>query len=191
MVKELAYPFKEDRIRELSVGDAVRVSGRVFTARDRVHRYLADGGKSPVDLRNGALYHCGPVAVRHDGRWIIRAAGPTTSKRQELYMPWIIEHYRVRVVIGKGGMGEATREACAKFGCVYLQAVGGAAAVLAEAVQNVEGVHFMREFGQAEALWTLTIKDLEAVVTMDARGRSLHKRVRLASRRALNGMLRS
>lgn len=189
MTKELKYPFEEATVRALRVGDMVRVSGRIFTGRDRLHRYLFDGGKCPVDLRDGAVYHCGPVALRSEGRWRIRAAGPTTSMRQDLYMPAIIERHHVRVVIGKGGMGEGTRKACAEFGCVYLQAVGGAAAVLADAIREVEDVHLLKEFGMAEALWVLAVEGMDAVVTMDARGGSLHKRVKAASRRALRGVL--
>ena len=186
---ELNYPFSEAGVRALRVGDKVRLSGRVFTARDRLHKHLAEGGRSPVDFRDGCIYHCGPIMVREDGGWRAVAAGPTTSIRQELHTPWVIEHSGVRVLIGKGGMGEATRKACMAFGCVYLQAVGGAAGVLAQAIQRVAGVHFLREFGQAEALWELDVIGLEAVVAMDSRGRSLYRRVQNASHRALKEVL--
>jgi tartrate/fumarate subfamily iron-sulfur-dependent hydro-lyase beta chain len=185
MIRELQYPFTLEKIRELRVGDRVAVSGRVFTGRDRAHKYLADGGKCPVDLRDGALYHCGPVVMRKEDGWVVRAAGPTTSVRQEPYMARIIGEHHVRVIIGKGGMGEATRKACAQCGCVYLHAVGGAAAVLAGGIERVAGVHFLSEFGPTEAMWEFEVKGLEAVVTTDARGRSLHNRIRAASKRAL------
>jgi fumarate hydratase class I len=167
----------------------VRLYGRVFTGRDRLHKHLRDGGCCPVDLRDGCLYHCGPICVRQDNRWQIHSAGPTTSARQEPYTPWLLEHGGVRVLVGKGGMGDGTRKACMTFGCVYLQAVGGAAAVLAGAIERVDGVHFLREFGQAEALWELEVNGLEAVVAIDARGRSLYRRVANASRRALKELL--
>jgi fumarate hydratase class I len=185
MTKEIEYPFTLAKIRELKVGEAVSVSGRVFTGRDRIHKYLAYGGKCPVDLKDAAIYHAGPVAIRKEGVWVIRAAGPTTSMREEPYMAKIIEQHRVRMIIGKGGMGEATRKACVKYGCVYLQAVGGAASLLAQSIKEVHGVHFMGEYGATEALWDLTVKGFRAVVTIDASGRSLHRRIQRSSKKAL------
>ena len=188
MIKELDYPFTLQKVKQLRVDEMVNLSGKVFTGRDRLHAYLFEGGKCPVDLKDGAIYHCGPVMVRKDRMWVVRSAGPTTSIRQEPFMPWIIEHLKVRVIIGKGGMGEATRRACVKQGCVYLQAVGGAAALLASSIEQVGAVHFMKEFGAADAMWELAIKDLKAVVTIDATGRSLHKRIRISSKRALKSI---
>ena len=190
MIKELEYPFTQAKIRELKVGQRVAISGRIFTGRDRLHKYLFEGGKCPVDLKDGAIYHAGPVVLRKDGVWVIRAAGPTTSMREESFMARIIEQYKVRVIIGKGGMGEMTRKACAKYGCVYLQAVGGAASLLAVSIKEVHGVHFMAEFGATEALWDLTVKGLRAVVTIDASGRSLHRRIEKSSKKALARILK-
>ncbi len=181
----LEYPFLLEQARRLSVGDRVLVSGRIFTGRDRLHRFLAEGGKSPVNLRAGAIYHCGPVVIWEKGRWVVRAAGPTTSIREEPYLPEIIRRHGLSVVIGKGGMGEGTQKACAKYGCVYLHAVGGAAQVLADKITRVAGVHFLEEFGSAEAMWELLLKDFPALVTMDAHGRSLHERVAARSGRNL------
>ena len=177
----------------------MRVSGRVCTGRDRLHKHLAEGGACPADLRDGALFHCGPVVVPRspdpaqppDGRvgWRVVAAGPTTSVREEPYMARVIERFGVRVVIGKGGMGAATRAACARFGCVYLQAVGGAAALIAQRVTRVAQVHFLEEFGATEALWELDVEGLEAVVGIDAAGRSLYDEVRDASAVRLRHLL--
>src|SRR4051812_37341786 len=108
----LAAPISDEQIRALRVGDVVLISGRVFTGRDAVHAHLMKNDP-PVDLRGGVLYHCGPVVVKdaagggHDG-WRVTAAGPTTSIREEPYQAEIIRRYGVRVVIGKGGMGEKT-----------------------------------------------------------------------------------
>lgn len=190
MSKEIEYPFTAAGIRDLKFGQTVSLSGRIFTGRDRLHKHLSEGGKLPVDLKDSAIYHCAPIVQHKEGVWVVRAAGPTTSMRFEPYMAGIIEQHHVRVVIGKGGMGEATRKACIKCGCVYLQAVGGAAALLAESIEQVVGVHFLKEFGAAEALWELVVKNLEAVVTIDARGRSLHKRIKAASKKALKKILR-
>jgi fumarate hydratase subunit beta len=187
MIK-LSFPFTEEKIRALKVGDEVLISGIVFTGRDAVHKYLHDGGKLPagVNLRDGIIYHCGPVMLKQeDGSWKCTAAGPTTSIREEPYQGQIIHDYGVRGVIGKGGMGDRTMESCRQNGCVYLHAVGGAAQVLAECVKKVRNVYFAEEFGAPEAIWELEIEDFPAVVTIDAHGHSLHKEIFAKSQAAL------
>ena len=189
---ELRAPFREDAVRSLRAGDRVRVSGTVYTGRDRFHRFLADGNPSPVDLRGGALFHCGPVVVRDEaapGGWRVVAAGPTTSAREEPYMAGIVRREGLRAIVGKGGMGPSTAEACRECGCVYLQAVGGAAALLARCVKRVAAVHFLDEFGATEACWSLEVEDLPALVGVDASGRSLFDDVRASSRAALDRLL--
>ena len=180
-MKNLNYPFTLEAIKELHAGDSVRLSGIVFTGRDRLHKFLAEGGHSPVDLRDGALYHCGPVVVRQQDEWRVMAAGPTTSIREEPYMAQVIASHGVRVIIGKGGMGQRTLAACVSYGCVYLQAIGGAAALLARSVKRVEDVYFMDKFGSAEAMWELEAEGFELVVGMDSYGCDLYEETRLAS----------
>ena len=188
----LSFPFTEDKIRAFSVGDEVGLTGVVFTGRDAVHKYLHDGGELPpaVNLRDGILYHCGPVVLKDEqGQWKVTAAGPTTSIREEPYQGDIIRRFGLRAVIGKGGMGDRTLAACQEAGCVYLHAIGGAAQVLAECIKGVRGVYFMEEFGAPEAIWVLEVENFPAVVTMDARGNSLHREVFAASQLALQKRL--
>lgn len=176
----LTFPFTEEKIRALRVGDAVEISGIVFTGRDVVHKYLHEGGKLPmeVNLRDGIIYHCGPVVVKDEqGNWKVTAAGPTTSIREEPYQWQIIRDFGLRGVIGKGGMGDKTLEACREHGCVYFHGVGGAAQVLAECVKKVRNVYFLKEFGSPEAIWELEVERFPAVVTMDSHGNSLHREV--------------
>jgi fumarate hydratase subunit beta len=176
----ITLPFTEEKIRSLKVGDPVEISGIVFTGRDVVHKYLHEGGKLPpeVNLKNGIIYHCGPVVVKDEqGNWKVTAAGPTTSIREEPYQWQIIRDFGIRGVIGKGGMGDKTLSACREYGCVYLHGVGGAAQVLAECVKKVRNVYFLKEFGSPEAIWELEVERFPAVVTMDSHGNSLHKEV--------------
>jgi tartrate/fumarate subfamily iron-sulfur-dependent hydro-lyase beta chain len=184
----LNVPIREETIRALKVGDEVLLSGIVFTGRDAVHKHLHDGGELPqqVNLRDGVLYHCGPVVMKDEqGQWKVTAAGPTTSIREEPYQGDIIRKFSVRAVIGKGGMGDRTLAACQEAGCVYLHAVGGAAQVLAECVKSVRGVYMMEQFGAPEAIWELDVENFPAVVTMDANGNSLHREVFAASQAEL------
>ena len=177
---KLSFPFTEEKIRALKVGDEVLISGVVFTGRDAVHKYLYEGGKLPADvsLRDGILYHCGPVVLKDEkGEWKVTAAGPTTSIREEPYQWQIIRDFGIRGVMGKGGMGDQTLAACRDYGCVYLHTVGGAAQVLAECIKKVRNVYFLEQFGSPEAIWELEVQDFPAVVTIDAHGNSLHREV--------------
>ena len=180
-MKSLVYPFEEKAVRSLRAGDVVSVNGLVRTGRDRFHKHFADGGALPCDFRDGALYHCGPVVVKDSEGWHVVAAGPTTSVRENPYEPAFIATTGVRLVIGKGGMDSNVLAACRKQGSVYLQAVGGAAALAAQAVRRVRGVHFLEKFGAAEACWEFEMEDFRCVVAMDAHGRSLFDAVRKSS----------
>ena len=181
----LSYPFDEKQVRTLKAGDAVSISGRIYTGRDKFHKFFADGGKLPVDFRNGALYHCGPVVVGET----VRAAGPTTSVRENPYEPDFIARSGVRLIIGKGGMDAKTLAAMKKHGCVYVQAVGGGGAIYADAVKKVAGVSMLREFGAAEAVWHLDVVDFRGVVAMDAHGHSLFDTVRQSSKTKLTSLI--
>jgi fumarate hydratase subunit beta len=185
---KLSFPFTEEKIRALKVGDEVVITGTLFTGRDAVHKYLHEGGKLPpeVNLQNGILYHCGPVVIKDEqGNWKCVAAGPTTSIREEPYQWQVIRDFHLRGVIGKGGMGEKTLAACKEYGCVYLHAIGGAAQVLAEKIKRVRGVHMMDKFGAPEAIWEFEVEEFPAVVTMDSHGNSLHREVFAASQAEL------
>lgn len=177
----LRYPFDERQVRALKAGDAVSISGMIHTGRDRFHKFFADGGKIPVDFRDGALYHCGPVCVRDGDGWRVVSAGPTTSVRENPYEPAFIESSGVRVIIGKGGMDSATLAAMSRCGCIYVQAVGGAGALYAASVRRVAGVDLMDEFGAAEACWHFDVEGFRGVVAMDAHGRSLFADVAASS----------
>ena len=184
----LTTPIPESAIRSLKVGDEVAITGRLFTGRDAVHKYLHEGGALPpgVDFAGGVLYHCGPVVIKDDvGKWKCVAAGPTTSIREEPYQGQIIRDFGLRGVIGKGGMGDSTLAACKESGCVYLHAVGGAAQVLAECIRSVPNVYFLDKFGAPEAIWEFEVVDFPAVVTMDSHGNSLHKEIFAASQAEL------
>ncbi len=171
----LTPPLTEEAMRALRVGDVVLITGEVFTGRDAVHAHLMKN-PPPVDLHGAVLYHCGPVMLKQGDGWVTKAAGPTTSMREEPYQAEIIRRYGVRAVVGKGGMGAKTLAALKECGAVYLNGIGGAAQYYARAVEKVSGVELL-EFGIPEAMWRLRVRDFLAIVTMDAHGRSLHAEV--------------
>ncbi len=179
----LTTPVTEEQIGSLKVGDVVLLNGILHTGRDALHHHLLSHD-SPVDLNGAALYHCGPVALKNGNNWELTAAGPTTSIREEPYQADIIKKFRLRMVIGKGGMGAKTLTALKENGAVYLNAIGGAAQYYARCITKVHGVDFI-EFGIPEAMWHIEVKDFPAIVTMDAHGNSLHADVEKASGKEL------
>ncbi len=180
-------PLTEEKMRSLKVGDIVRITGDMYTGRDAVHAHLMKN-PPPVDLHGQILYHCGPVMLKKaDGSWEVKAAGPTTSIREEPYQADVLRRYGVRAVIGKGGMGAKTLAALQECGAVYLNGIGGAAQFYARTLDKVYGVHWM-EFGVPEAMWHLHATDFVAIVTMDAHGNSLHEVVEQATGEALEAL---
>ncbi|TCP58248.1 homodimeric fumarase (class I) [Tumebacillus sp. BK434] len=171
----LQAPITEAQVRDLKVGDVVIINGEMHTGRDAFHKYMMEPEHtSPVDLNGGVIYHCGPVMMKDQkGEWHVKAAGPTTSSREEPYQADIIKKFGLRAVIGKGGMGPKTLKGLQEHGAVYLNAIGGAAQYYARCVKKVKGVDLM-EFGVPEAMWHLEVEGFAAIVTMDSHGNSLH-----------------
>lgn len=204
-ITNLHIPISEEAIRALRVGDQVRLYGVAVTARDAGHKYVMDNFiKPPVVpegerslheelqrlLGGGVVYHCGPVVSRDaQGKWHFVSAGPTTSIREEPYEAAVIEHFGLRAVIGKGGMGPKTLAACQTFGAVYLHAVGGAATLIANSVKEVLTVYKKDELGVPEAFWVIRVEGFPAVVTMDAHGNSLHEQIFEASKARLDALI--
>jgi fumarate hydratase subunit beta len=181
--KKLATPLREEEIKELKVGDVVYLNGDVYTARDKAHQriieYLGTDTEAEIPIPKGAvLYHCGPLGRRKsNGEWEIIAAGPTTSSRMEATTPEIIEKLRIWGIIGKGGMGDGTRAALQRYGCVYFAMTGGAAVLTAARIKAVKAVYWT-DLGLAEAVWQLRVEDFgPLVVSMDAHGDSLYEQI--------------
>lgn len=180
----LTTPLSDEAIRALKVGDEVLLSGRVVLSRDAGHKFMTE--QKPEWLRpileDAVIYHCGPVVKQHeDGHWSFVSAGPTTSIREEPYQAEVLETYRVRGVIGKGGMGKKTSGGLQKVGACYFHTTGGAGALLAVRVKRVVDVKMLEEFGSPEAFWIIEVEDFPLVVTMDSHGGSLHADVEAQS----------
>jgi fumarate hydratase class I len=182
----LTPPLTEAQMRALKVGDVVLINGEMYTGRDNVHAYLMKNAP-PVNLNGSVLYHCGPVMLKQGDSWMIKAAGPTTSSREEPYQADIIKKYGIRAVMGKGGMGAKTLAALKECGAVYLNAIGGAAQFYARTIEKVLGVELM-EFGIPEAMWHIRVNNFPAIVTMDAHGNSLHAGVEKATGEVLEAL---
>jgi fumarate hydratase class I len=204
-MRNLTIPIPDEEIRQLKVGDPVTISGTIITGRDAVHKWMIDtfirktrqsqgddlevyDAIKPI-LDGGAIYHCGPVVAGLDtGDYRFVAAGPTTSIREEPYQGEVMQHFNLKGVIGKGGMGAQTLAACRDVPGVYLHAIGGAASLIAQSVQRVATVHKLN-FGVPEAIWVIEVQEFPVVVTMDSHGNSLHEEIETHSRQELERLL--
>ncbi len=170
--KILTTPFREEDIRSLKAGDVIYISGTMVTARDDGHKRLVKNGIFPeIDLEGLALYHAGPIVCENDaGGYDMVSCGPTTSMRMEKFQADFIEKSGVRLIVGKGGMGEKTAEACRKYGAVHGVFPGGCAVVAAKCVEEITGVEW-EDLGMPEALWKFKVKEFgPIIVNIDTHG---------------------
>lgn len=168
----ICTPLDDDAIRALRAGERVLISGALLTARDAAHRRLMDllegGRRLPVNLAGQVIYYCGP-APAPPGR-AIGAAGPTTSYRMDEFTPRL-HAAGLKATIGKGERGSAVREACREHCAVYLVAIGGAGALLAQRIVAAETVAY-DDLGP-EAIRRLVVEDFPCIVAYDAHGASV------------------
>lgn len=174
----LRTPLSEKDVRNLKVRSIVDLSGQIIAARDRAHQRLFEfataGRSAPFELEGSAIYHCGPLGRETGGKWEVLAAGPTTSARMERFEPEIIRRFRVRMIVGKGGMGPLTAEALRETGAVYCAIPGGASALIAKSIRKVKAVEWT-EHGIPEAVWLLEVERMgPLIVAMDSHMNSLY-----------------
>ena len=205
-MRKITIPISDDVIRSLHVGEPVQLTGVMLTGRDAVHKWMSETfikkTRPPQSddvqvyeairgyLKQGVLYHCGPVVSGVDtGEYKFVAAGPTTSTREEPYQADVMRYFNIKGVIGKGGMGAKTLQGCVETPGVYFHAIGGAASFLAQTVQKVVGVYKLEEFGVPEAMWVIEVKEFPVVVTMDSHGQSKHSLLDESSQHVLDNLL--
>ncbi|GAF82898.1 unnamed protein product [marine sediment metagenome] len=154
------------------MGTRVLISGVIYTARDAAHYRLVQaldkGDKPPFDLNGQTLYYMGPSPARPDQ--VIGSAGPTTSSRMDIYTPRLIAA-GIRAMIGKGNRSSAVKEAIKKYRAVYFATIGGAGALLAKSIKQVEVIAY-EDLG-AEAILRLNVEDFPAIVANDICGEDL------------------
>ncbi|MCS3900577.1 FumA C-terminus/TtdB family hydratase beta subunit [Methanococcus voltae] len=184
MQYHLKTPISKEDIKKLNVGDIVYLSGNICTGRDEAHITAIEEEKPPVDLKNGVIYHAGPIMKQKKtetgkttDEWECVAIGPTTSARMNKTEKKFIEITNISAIIGKGGMSDDLLSVFEEHSVVYLSAPGGCAALLAESVKKVESVHKLN-LGIPEAFWSLKVEEFgPLVVSMDSHCQSLYKNV--------------
>ena len=179
MEYHLKLPADAENIKKLKIGDILYVTGNIFTARDETHHMMLEKKVStlPFDPSKMALYHCGPLMKKTNGKWQVVSAGPTTSSRMEIFEDRFIEKFGIQVIIGKGGMGARTAKAMKELKAVYTAFVGGAAVVAAKGIKRVKEVHWL-DLGTPECLWVLEVEKFgPLIVGIDTNGDSLFQNV--------------
>lgn len=179
MEYHLNLPLKEDELKKLKIGDIVYITGKIFTARDQAHKKMLEmyrkGEKIPFNPSEMALFHCGPLIKKEKNRYIAVSAGPTTSARLSLLETEFIKAFGTKIIIGKGGMGEKFVEASKELGAVYLSYTGGAGALAARSIIEVEDVYWLEELGMPEAVWIFRVEEFGPTVVGIAKGETMYK----------------
>ena len=178
---KIETPISVEDLAEIRVGDRIYLTGIVVTARDLAHRRIVvENLKPPIDLNGLALFHAGPIVRKlKDGKWKIVSIGSTTSMRMEQYEDEFIHKTGVKLIIGKGFMGEKTAKACKRYGAIVTLYPGGCAALASKSIREVLGVYWL-DLGIPEALWVIRVEDFGPLTaTIDARGENLlNQRIR-------------
>ena len=174
MLHRLNTPVKREELAPLRAGDTVLLSGTVYTARDAAHLRMMEaldaGQPLPFPVEGSALYYVGPTPER-PGQ-VIGSAGPTTSGRMDAYSHRLLDLGQA-IMIGKGARNQAVKEAVVRSGAVYLAALGGAGALMAASVEELEVICW-EDLG-CEAVRRLTVRDLPLTVVLDTHGGDLYE----------------
>ncbi len=174
-MKKLRLPLSKEEIKGLHAGDAVTLSGVIYTARDCAHKRIfacLDAGMPlPFDLKDATIYYAGPCPAK-PGR-VSGSCGPTTSARMDSFAPRLFD-LGLNCAVGKGEMCEEVRQALMRDTACYFAAVGGAGAIYGNAIKKSECVAF--EDLLSEAVYRLEVEDFPAVVAMDCYGESVYKK---------------
>ena len=173
--KILTTPIGAEDLADIKIGDVIYLSGHIVTCRDVPHRRVVQEGRElPLDIRGGAILHAGPI-IRKTGEksFEMVSVGPTTSMRMEKFEREFIAKTGVRLIVGKGGMGESTMSGCKEFGTIHCVFPAGCAVVAATQVEQIESADWT-ELGMPETLWKCRVKEFgPLIVSIDAHGNNL------------------
>lgn len=174
MAKIVNLPLTDETVRELKAGDRVLLNGIMYTGRDAAHKRIVElinkNEQLPMDIKNQTIYYVGPCPAKPGQA--IGSAGPTTSGRMDAYAPLLMDH-GLKGMIGKGLRSKQVVDSIIKNNAVYFAAIGGAGALLAEAIKEAEVIAFP-DLG-AEAIYKLRVENFPVTVVIDNEGNDLYK----------------
>jgi L(+)-tartrate dehydratase beta subunit len=195
---ELHLPCTEAQVRALRVNDTVTLQGTLHGIRDATQIHMFDRGRrTRLDLQGHAVIHTAPnvrkvpVDAAHPAGYAPLCIGTTTSERMERFTKPLMQREGVRLIVGKGGLREASAAAFAELGGAYVAIVGGTAALETTWIEAIEDVDL--DDLHPESLWRFRIRDFgPLLVAMDSHGASLYDIVRRDARarreRVLQGL---
>lgn len=180
---DLTPPIDKAAVQALLVGDTVTLSGVLFGIRDATQIQMFDHGRATrFDLRGHAVIHTAPNVRRversaqHPAGYAPICVGTTTSARMERFTRPLMERCGVRLILGKGGLMEASRQAFMDLGGAYLAVIGGTAALETTWIEAIEDVDL--DDLNPEGLWRFRVRGFgPLLVGMDAQGGSLYRDV--------------
>lgn len=174
MEKHITTPFTKEKIRDLKAGDSVLITGVIYTARDAAHERMTinfkKGEPFPIDLEDNVIYYAGPCPAKPGE--VIGSCGPTTAGRMDAYTPLLLDN-GLGCMIGKGARDRGVVDAMKRNVAVYLGAIGGAGALIAESIKKSDVVAY-DDLG-TEAIRRLEVEDFPAVVLIDSEGNDLYE----------------
>ncbi len=176
MKRVITTPITYESIKDLKIGDCVYLSGVIATCRDAGHKRVLTENRLPesMSLADGAIFHAGPIIRQEEGGgYSVVSVGPTTSRRMESAEAAFIAKTGVRLIVGKGGMKEATAKACREYGAIHCAFPGGCALVAADSVRSVKAAEWL-DLGMPEAFWVFEVEELgPLIVSVDTKGNNL------------------
>lgn len=174
MTKKINLPITEADIKDLKAGDSVLLSGTILTGRDAAHKRLfeliQDGKELPVDIKGELIYYVGPAPAKPG--YAVGPAGPTSSYRMDKYAPSLLD-LGLKGMIGKGARNNDVVDAIVRNKCVYLVAIGGAAALIAKSIKAEEMICY-EDLG-TEAIRRYTVEDFPCIVAIDREGNNVYE----------------
>ncbi len=184
---DLRMPCSEADVRKLRTGDHVTLQETLFGIRDATQIHMFDKGRNTrFDLNGHAVIHTAPnvrkvePSEQYPAGYAPICIGTTTSARMERFTRPLIKQFGVRIIIGKGGLGDESLKAFEDLGGVYLAIIGGTAALETTWIETIEDVDL--DDLNPESLWKFRIRDFGPLrVAMDSHGGSLYDTVRRAA----------
>lgn len=175
--KILTTPIKAEDLEDIKIGDVIYLNGHIVTCRDVAHRRLIEHGRElPVDINGGAIFHAGPIVRKIPGtenKYEMVSVGPTTSMRMEKFEKEFVKETGVKLIVGKGGMGQGTMEACQEYKALHCVFPAGCAVLAATQVEEIERQEWM-DLGMPETLWVCRVREFgPLIVSIDTHGNNL------------------
>lgn len=173
-IKKIETPLTEEKLKGIKAGDTIHISGTIYTGRDAAHGRLIEaldsGLELPFDVKDQIIYYVGPAPAKPGA--VIGSAGPTTSYRMDdLTLPLL--KLGLNGMIGKGSRSNQVIDGMKEHGAVYFAAIGGAGALIADSIKEVDIVAY-EDLGP-EAIRKLTVKDFPVIAVIDSEGNNIYE----------------